>query len=44
MMNEIGPGKYEHREDIEKKETEKKQIFRNNLEVVQFHKLRHLFP
>lgn len=41
---EIGPGTYELKEDIQKKEAHVKSQLRSNLEIVQFHKLRQQFP
>lgn len=41
---ELGPGKYEHQEDIQKKQNHKRSGFVKNQEIVAFHKLRQLFP
>lgn len=41
---DIGPGTYEYKEDIIKKDEEKRKGFSKNQEIVAFHKLRQLFP
>lgn len=41
---ELGPGTYEHKEDIQKGQVDKRKGFVKNQEIVAFHKLRQLFP